>query len=131
VPGVPTVHGVRGVSEVRASTELNEPSESREPVEPVELREPSGSLRALIPLGQFRDTFIIAVDEEGVAISDQHVAHERVLFERVTERLTSGTLESQQLLIPMLVELSASGRQALTAHAADLARLGFEVEDFG
>jgi len=85
----------------------------------------------MVPLGQFRDTFIIAVDEEGIAIIDQHVAHERVLFERITERLTSGALESQQLLIPMLVELSASGCQALTAHSADLARLGFEIEDFG
>ena len=44
----------------------------------------------LMPLGQFRDTFIIAVDEEGIAIIDQHVAHERVLFERITERLTAG-----------------------------------------
>ena len=44
----------------------------------------------MIPLGQFRDTFIIAVDDEGMAIIDQHVAHERVLFERVMERLTSG-----------------------------------------
>ena len=44
----------------------------------------------MIPLGQFRDTFIIAVDDEGVAIIDQHVAHERVLFERVMERLTRG-----------------------------------------
>ena len=60
----------------------------------------------MIALGQFRDTFIIAVDEEGIAIIDQHVAHERVLFERITERLTSGTLESQRLLVPMLVELS-------------------------
>ena len=44
----------------------------------------------MIPLGQFRDTFIIAVDDEGVAIIDQHVAHERVLFEQVMERLTAG-----------------------------------------
>ena len=85
----------------------------------------------MMPLGQFRDTFIIAVDEEGIAIIDQHVAHERVLFERITERLTSGRLESQRLLEPMLVELSPSGRQALLAHAADLERLGFEVEEFG
>ena len=67
----------------------------------------------MMPLGQFRDTFIIAVDEEGIAIIDQHVAHERVLFERITERLTSGRLESQRLLEPMLVELPPSGRQAL------------------
>ena len=85
----------------------------------------------MIPLGQFRDTFIIAVDEEGIAIIDQHVAHERVLFERITERLTSGRLESQRLLEPMLVEMPAAARQALVAHAADLDRLGFEVEEFG
>ena len=63
----------------------------------------------MIPLGQFRDTFIVAVDDEGIAIIDQHVAHERVLFERINERLTSGTLESQRLLVPLLVEMSASG----------------------
>ena len=85
----------------------------------------------MTPLGQFRDTFIIAIDDEGIAIIDQHVAHERVLFERITEHLTSGALESQQLLIPMIVEMSAAARQALTAHGADLARLGFEIEEFG
>jgi DNA mismatch repair protein MutL len=85
----------------------------------------------MMPLGQFRDTFIIAVDDQGVAIIDQHVAHERVLFERITQRLTSGRLESQRLLEPILVELSPSGRQAIAAHAADLDRLGFEVEEFG
>ncbi len=53
-----------------------------------------------MPLGQFRDTFIIAVDADGIAIIDQHVAHERVLFERVMERLTTGRLESQRLLDP-------------------------------
>src|SRR5688500_15113239 len=88
-------------------------------------------IRPLMPLGQFRDTFIIAVDEEGIAIIDQHVAHERVLFERITERLTSGRLESQRLLEPLLVQLPPSGRQALAAHAAALDRLGFETEEFG
>jgi DNA mismatch repair protein MutL len=91
----------------------------------------SSPVRPMMALGQFRDTFIIAVDDEGIAIVDQHVAHERVLFERITERLSSGTLESQRLLVPMLVSLPAGGRQALTSHAADLARLGFEIEEFG
>jgi DNA mismatch repair protein MutL len=88
-------------------------------------------IRPMMPLGQFRDTFIVAVDEEGISIIDQHVAHERILFERITERLSSGPLESQRLLVPMLVPMSASARDALSAHAADLARLGFEVEAFG
>ena len=77
-----------------------------------------------MPLGQFRDTFIVAVDEEGIAIIDQHVAHERMLFERITERLTSGPLESQRLLEPMLVEVAPEGHQALLAHAEDLGAPG-------
>jgi DNA mismatch repair protein MutL len=89
------------------------------------------TIRPMMALGQFRDTFIIAVDEEGIAIVDQHVAHERVLFERITERLTSGRLESQRLLEPMLVELPPSSRHALVSRAADLDRLGFEIEEFG
>ena len=89
------------------------------------------SIKPLMPLGQFRDTFIIAVDEDGIAIIDQHVAHERVLFERITERLMSGRLESQRLLEPMLVEMSVAARQALAAHTSELERLGFEVEEFG
>jgi DNA mismatch repair protein MutL len=95
---------------------------------------PSGSphdILPMIPLGQFRDTFIIAVDAEGVAIIDQHVAHERVLFERVMERLTSGPLESQRLLLPLVVDLAASTHQVLVAHAGELERLGFDVESFG
>ncbi len=92
---------------------------------------PGSTLRPLLPLGQFRDTFIIAIDDEGIAIVDQHVAHERVLFERTMERLTSGRLESQRLLEPLVLELPPDARQALTDHAADLDRLGFEVDAFG
>ena len=88
-------------------------------------------VKPMMALGQFRDTFIIAVDADGIAIIDQHVAHERVLFERVMERLTSGPLESQRLLEPLLVELSPESRQALLSHAQDLDRLGFGVEEFG
>ena len=85
----------------------------------------------MLPLGQFRDTFIIAVDDEGIAIIDQHVAHERVLFEQVMERLTAGPLESQRLLTPLVLELSPAERQALGQHQVALTRLGFEVEEFG
>jgi DNA mismatch repair protein MutL len=97
-----------------------------EPAAPV-----APEIRPLIPLGQFRDTFIIAIDDEGVCIIDQHVAHERVLFERVMQRLTTGTLESQRLLVPMMMELPPGERAALIARAAELQRFGFELEEFG
>jgi DNA mismatch repair protein MutL len=88
-------------------------------------------MRPLIPLGQFRDTFIIAIDDEGIAIVDQHVAHERVLFERMMQRLTERPLESQGLLIPMVLELAPAEREALLSRRESLSRFGFEVDDFG
>ncbi len=85
----------------------------------------------MTPLGQFRNTFIIAADDDGLAIIDQHVAHERILFEQIAERLTSGTLESQRLLDPVVFDVGAGEHGTLLAHAAELARFGFEIEDFG
>ena len=88
-------------------------------------------IRPMAPLGQFRNTFIIAVDEDGLAIIDQHVAHERILFEQISERLTSHALESQRLLAPVVLELDAAAHQTLLGHGAALQTCGFEVEDFG
>jgi DNA mismatch repair protein MutL len=90
-----------------------------------------GTLRPMIALGQFRDTFIIAIDDESVSIIDQHVAHERVLYERVMQRLTEGRLESQLLLEPLIVELPAAGCEVLLARTAELERFGFDVAAFG
>jgi DNA mismatch repair protein MutL len=90
-----------------------------------------GSMRPLIPLGQFRDTFIVAIDDEGIAIIDQHVAHERVLFERIMQRLTERPLESQRLLLPIVLELAPAEREALVSRREALERFGFEVDDFG
>jgi DNA mismatch repair protein MutL len=93
--------------------------------------ERASGIRPMIPLGQFRDTFIIAIDDEGIAIIDQHVAHERVLFEQVMEKLTAGRLPSQRLLTPILIEMSPAQRQSLIPHAATLERFGLEIEEFG
>src|SRR5688572_26080139 len=89
------------------------------------------TIRPLIALGQFRDTFIVAIDDEGICIIDQHVAHERVLFERIVQRLTSGRLESQRLLVPIVLDLPAAEREALVNRAAALEASGFELEEFG
>ncbi len=88
-------------------------------------------VRPMVPLGQLRDTFIVAIDSEGLLIVDQHVAHERILYEQVLERLTSQALESQRLLTPLVLDLSPAQVEALGARGEDLARLGFEVEPFG
>jgi DNA mismatch repair protein MutL len=91
----------------------------------------SDQIARMMPLGQFRDTYIIAVDEEGLAIIDQHVAHERVLFERTLQGLASGRLGSQRFLEPLVLSFEASARQVLLSHVEELDRLGFELEEFG
>ncbi|HEY6250725.1 MAG TPA: DNA mismatch repair endonuclease MutL [Candidatus Angelobacter sp.] len=87
------------------------------------------ALDTLKPLGQIRDSFILAVSPEGLWIIDQHVAHERVLFEKVLRGRKAG--EGQRLLMPLIVELTP-GQQAVFAEISDeLRHNGFEVELFG
>ena len=89
------------------------------------------SLATLVPLGQLRDSFILAVNGEGLWIIDQHVAHERVLFERVLRQRAAERVERQQLLMPLIIELTP-GQQAVFGEISDeLRRNGFEVEPFG
>ena len=79
----------------------------------------AAGIRPMIALGQFRDTYIVAVDDEGIAIIDQHVAHERILFELITGKLTSGRLESQRLLDPDRDRtVAGAARQPRPARAA-------------
>ena len=88
-------------------------------------------LATLRPLGQIRNSFILAVNDEGLWIIDQHVAHERVLFERVLRQRAAEKVESQRLLMPLIVELTAA-QQAIFAELSDeLHRNGFEAQPFG
>jgi DNA mismatch repair protein MutL len=88
-------------------------------------------LSALRPLGQIQNSFIIASTGDTLWIIDQHVAHERILFEKVLRERASNSVESQRLLMPLIVELTP-GQQAVFAEIADeLQRNGFEVEPFG
>jgi DNA mismatch repair protein MutL len=89
------------------------------------------ALSTLRPLGQIRNSFILAVNEDGLWIVDQHVAHERVLFERVLTQRAAQKVESQRLLMPIVLELSPA-QQAVFAEIADeLQHNGFEAEPFG
>ncbi|HEX8879819.1 MAG TPA: hypothetical protein VF749_07310, partial [Candidatus Acidoferrum sp.] len=85
----------------------------------------------LKPLGQVNSSFIVAVNGEGLWIVDQHVAHERVLFERHLEARRAGRIEAQRMLMPLVIELSP--RQIVTFEriAEELGANGFEVERMG
>ncbi len=89
------------------------------------------SLASLKPLGQIRNSFILAVNEDGLWIVDQHVAHERVLFEKAMKQRSAQRVESQRLLMPLLIEL-APAQQAVFAEISNELQLnGFEAEPFG
>jgi DNA mismatch repair protein MutL len=89
------------------------------------------ALGTLRPLGQIRNSFILAVNEDGLWIIDQHVAHERVLFERVLKQRAAMRVESQRLLMPIVLELTPAQQAVFTEISDELQRNGFEAEPFG
>jgi DNA mismatch repair protein MutL len=89
------------------------------------------SLASLKPVGQLRDSFILAVNDEGLWIIDQHVAHERVLFEKILQAREVEQVQRQRLLMPLLVDLLPAQMVEFAAIAGELERNGFEAEPFG
>jgi len=90
-----------------------------------------GILSDLRPLGQIQDSFIIAAGRDGLWIIDQHVAHERILFEKVLRQQAEGRVERQSLLMPILLELTAAQQIEYARIASELERAGFDSEPFG
>ena len=99
--------------------------------EPETFSDIAPALASLKPLGQIRESFILAVNPEGLWIVDQHVAHERVLFEKILKQRAAQKVESQRLLLPLVIELTPAQQAVFTEISDELAKNGFEVEPFG
>ncbi len=87
--------------------------------------------RRAVPLAQYKDSYIVAKDKDGLLIVDQHVAHERVLFERYLAEAERGEVHVQRLLFPRTLELPTDEVVVLESEAGEFARLGFVLEPFG
>jgi DNA mismatch repair protein MutL len=87
------------------------------------------ALRDLRPVGQLHNSFIVAAGRDGLWIVDQHVAHERILFEQVLRK--HGRAERQQLLMPIILPLTVGQEIEFARIAGELAAVGFEAEPFG
>ena len=85
----------------------------------------------LRPLGQIHNSFIVATSDDGLWIIDQHVAHERVLFERHLQLRKGKQVEGQRLLLPLVVELKPQQQAVFQEIAQELAVNGFDAEPFG
>ncbi|MCL4401954.1 MAG: DNA mismatch repair endonuclease MutL [Acidobacteria bacterium] len=116
------------------------------PPAPVRARDPHGAfppgavppvesslsaLSDLRPLGQIQESFIVAAGRDGLWIIDQHVAHERILFEQILRERAAGAIEVQRLLMPMVLQLTAEQQIEYARIAGELHALGFETEPFG
>jgi len=96
-----------------------------------ELPSSMSALADLRPLGQIQDSFIVAAGRDGLWIVDQHVAHERILFERHLRRQAAGQVESQQLLTPLILSLTVAQQADYQRIVSELHAAGFETEPFG
>jgi DNA mismatch repair protein MutL len=107
------------------------PAAEASPLQPDGEAQTLNALATLRPLGQLQDSFILAVNDEGLWIVDQHVAHERVLFEKILRDREVERVQRQRLLMPVLVDLLPAQMVAFTRLANELERNGFEAEPFG
>jgi DNA mismatch repair protein MutL len=129
------VEGNAALSLVRAPQIVSEVMEDNctppLPDEPEGANDLAPLLASLKPLGQIRDSFILAVNHEGLWIVDQHVAHERVLFEKILKQRAAQKVESQRLLMPLLLELTPAQQAVFAEISEELNQNGFEAEPFG
>jgi len=116
-----------GVSEGAATGSIARPaptpSAEAHPPPPAEKHLPD-----LVVIGQHKESYILASGPDGLLIVDQHAAHERVLYERIRDRIASGRVLSQRLLMVALYEATPEEVETLAARGADLAAAGFEIE---
>jgi DNA mismatch repair protein MutL len=96
-----------------------------------ELSQSLAALADLRPLGQIHESFVVAAGRDGLWIVDQHVAHERILFEKILKQRAAGRVETQRLLMPLVLQLTPPQQADYDRIAGELDALGFETEPFG
>jgi DNA mismatch repair protein MutL len=131
VPGTETCSPSVNINNGAATTYGENPATAAAWVEAEQAAGSLNRLGSLKPLGQLRESFILAAGDDGLWIIDQHVAHERVLFEKILRERQVENVQRQRLLMPLLVELKPEQMVVFARIAEELETNGFEVEPFG
>lgn len=127
----PAGQGLPGLQEPSAA--FARPADQPAPADRVANAPPTAG--AEFPLGvargQLHETYIVSQTADGIVITDQHAAHERLVYERMKNQLEAGAVPRQALLLPEVVELDPDAIARLSERAAELAELGLALEPFG
>jgi DNA mismatch repair protein MutL len=120
----------RGEQPAPRLAELSLTPPAREPI-PLPLSGRGGETNRFRLLGQYKGALILLEGPDGLYLIDQHVAHERILYERLRRALEERTVASQRLLTPLLLELSRAERLKLLELADELEPAGYEIRETG
>jgi len=123
-PSVPSVRPAESYEQLQTS-ELPPFKSADRWVRKLETADVKGS--SVRPVEQLQNSFIIAIDDEGLLLIDQHVAHERILFDKFRRRESERTVESQNLLLPETIDLTPPQAEAFELVEEELADVGFGV----
>ena len=110
---------------------LPQQSQAYIPPQPAQTQTAAPFFPILRWIGQVGSTYIIAEGPDGLYLIDQHAAHERILYEKMLDAEANGTIVSQALLEPAVVQLPPWQASALEENMPILKHLGFEIEEFG
>jgi DNA mismatch repair protein MutL len=128
--GMPSEKGVTGVAETVIPFPAPRQAADAGAQIPPQVHGPDAAWD-LISCYQVHETYILAPIKNGILLIDQHAAHERVLFEQALEDIARGRSSSQQLLFPVVIELSSIEKPLVLAGQSYLTAFGFEMSDFG
>ncbi len=118
-------------SETANATVAAEVPDTHGPLPSIDALDSLAVLKDLRPLGQIHESFIVAAGRDGLWIIDQHVAHERILFEQVLRQQAEGRVERQHLLMPIVLNLTPAQQIEYARIAGELEHAGFDSEPFG
>ncbi len=123
--------GAESAARESAQIEVHSAHAAHAPAQYMEAPANATCIGELRPLGQVNSSFIVAVNSEGLWIIDQHVAHERVLFEQHLRARREGAVTGQRLLVPIVVDLTPRQRAILEQISEELSANGFDVTPMG